>query len=203
MLLDRRQRRSKNYVKMVFKICCEYVFVFMSTGWDYISELRPPMGILFMTKLYMSMESHGGMILTGENEISGRNFCPSVSLTSHIPHGLTRAQTRASEVTGRLLTVWAMTRPFCEHVSWNKMAVSLAFVKTVMNESSCSVKWQNFLTSCTTVNFSRRPCTIELEASLSYVFESKHWWNINHISGIFMKYFYRAKKGRFKLNYSL
>jgi hypothetical protein len=42
--------------------------VIMSKGRDYISELWPPMGLLFIPQvIYMSMENHGGMILTEEN----------------------------------------------------------------------------------------------------------------------------------------
>jgi hypothetical protein len=39
----------------------------MSMGWDYISELWPPTGLLFIHRWYMSMEYHDGMILAGEN----------------------------------------------------------------------------------------------------------------------------------------
>jgi hypothetical protein len=42
--------------------------LFMSMGLDSVSELRPPPGLVFIPKMiiYMSAESHGGMILTGE-----------------------------------------------------------------------------------------------------------------------------------------
>jgi hypothetical protein len=43
------------------------IIIIMSMLWDYVSELRPPSGLLFIPRWYMSMESHGGMILTGEN----------------------------------------------------------------------------------------------------------------------------------------
>jgi hypothetical protein len=34
---------------------------------DDVSELQPPTSICSSPKRYMSMESHGGMILTGDN----------------------------------------------------------------------------------------------------------------------------------------
>jgi hypothetical protein len=37
----------------------------MLLGWDYVSELWPSTGLLFMP--HMSMEDHGGMRLAGEN----------------------------------------------------------------------------------------------------------------------------------------
>jgi hypothetical protein len=36
--------------------------------WDYVSELRPPVGLLLIFQVYMNMESYGGMILTGKTE---------------------------------------------------------------------------------------------------------------------------------------
>jgi hypothetical protein len=54
------------------------VLLFMSIGRDYVSELRPLTGLLFILhRWYMGMESHGGMILTGENRRSlGEKTCP-------------------------------------------------------------------------------------------------------------------------------
>jgi hypothetical protein len=43
------------------------ICLLMSMGWDYASELRPLTGLLFTPRWYMSIESHGGMIATGEN----------------------------------------------------------------------------------------------------------------------------------------
>jgi hypothetical protein len=31
-------------------------------GWDYVSELRPPTGILFIRRWYTTMENHGGIM---------------------------------------------------------------------------------------------------------------------------------------------
>jgi hypothetical protein len=40
----------------------------MSMRCVYVSELWSPAGLLLTPTLYMSVESHGGMILTGETE---------------------------------------------------------------------------------------------------------------------------------------
>jgi hypothetical protein len=58
---------------------------------------------------YMSMESHGGMILTGKEDELGEKPVPEPLFP---PHGLTRVRTRVSAVTGRRLTVRAMARLF-------------------------------------------------------------------------------------------
>jgi hypothetical protein len=39
----------------------------MSLGLDYVSELRQPMGLLFIPRWSMSVENRGGMISIGEN----------------------------------------------------------------------------------------------------------------------------------------
>jgi hypothetical protein len=51
----------------------------------------------------MSFESDGGMILTGETEELGEKPVPVRLCPPQIPHGLTRARTRASVVRGRRL----------------------------------------------------------------------------------------------------
>jgi hypothetical protein len=58
----------------------------------------------------MSMDSHSGMILTGEIEELGEEptlvpLCPP-----QIPHGVTLARTRASALRGRRLSAWAVVR---------------------------------------------------------------------------------------------
>jgi hypothetical protein len=39
----------------------------MSMGWDYVSELRPPTGLLFTPRKYMTMDNHSEMISTEGN----------------------------------------------------------------------------------------------------------------------------------------
>jgi hypothetical protein len=50
--------------------------------------------------------AHGGMIQTGENRRTRRETCPSATLSTTNPTGLTRAWTRASAMKGRRLTAW-------------------------------------------------------------------------------------------------
>jgi hypothetical protein len=38
------------------KLAQRSLLLFMSMGWDYVSELRPPTGLLFFPRWYMSME---------------------------------------------------------------------------------------------------------------------------------------------------
>jgi hypothetical protein len=58
----------------------------------------------------MIMESHGGMILTGETEKLGEESVPIPLCPTQISHGLTRTRTQASEVRGRWLNAWVMAR---------------------------------------------------------------------------------------------
>jgi hypothetical protein len=43
------------------------LLLLMSMGWDYVSKLQPPTGLLFSPRWYMSMDNRGRMISTGEN----------------------------------------------------------------------------------------------------------------------------------------
>jgi hypothetical protein len=36
-------------------------------GWDYISELRPPTGLLLIPRWYMSVQNRCGIIYTEDN----------------------------------------------------------------------------------------------------------------------------------------
>jgi hypothetical protein len=51
--------------------------------------------------------AHGGIILTGENRGTRRKTCPSATLSTTNPIGLTWAQTQAATVKGRQQTTWA------------------------------------------------------------------------------------------------
>jgi hypothetical protein len=71
---------------------------------------------------YMSMEKHGGIILTGEaKELRGKPV-PVPLFPPQIAHSVTRAWTRASTVKSRPLTAWAMARPRYQ-LSWLKIFV--------------------------------------------------------------------------------
>jgi hypothetical protein len=81
--------------------------VFMSMGWDCLNCGHQRAYCSFPR--CMSIESHGGMMLTGATRRTRRNTCPSATLST--PHGLNRAWTRTFAVRGRRLTAWAMVRP--------------------------------------------------------------------------------------------
>jgi hypothetical protein len=73
--LSRLLRRHEHKLKLLL--------MSMSMGWDYVSELRPPMGVLFIPQvIYEYTKSHGGMILTGENERTLRKTCPNATLST-------------------------------------------------------------------------------------------------------------------------
>jgi hypothetical protein len=57
-----------NYLTTQDTISFCTIEVFMLMGWDYISEMRPPMAYWSSPKWYVSTGSHGGMILTGKTE---------------------------------------------------------------------------------------------------------------------------------------
>jgi hypothetical protein len=85
----------------------QYQFwLFMSMGWNCVSELRLPTGLLFITYIYiyMSMEP-GAVIFTGENPVPVPH-CPP-----QIQHGLTRTRTGASVVSGQRLAACDMAWP--------------------------------------------------------------------------------------------
>jgi hypothetical protein len=52
----------------------------------------------------MSMENHGGMILTAKIEERGETFVPVPLCPPQIPHELSRLRTRVSAVGARRLT---------------------------------------------------------------------------------------------------
>jgi hypothetical protein len=61
---------------------------------------------------YMSMESHGGMILTGDmRRTRSKDPVAVPTCPPRVPQGLTRVPTRASEVRVLRLTAWATARP--------------------------------------------------------------------------------------------
>jgi hypothetical protein len=68
----------------------------------------------------MSMESHGVIILRGENRRTRRKPVPVPLCSLQIPHGLTWTRARASAVRGRRLTAWAMARPHEVQLAWGQ-----------------------------------------------------------------------------------
>jgi hypothetical protein len=61
-------------------------------------------------------ENYGGMMLTGKTEELLENPVPVPLCLPQIPHGVTRARTRASAVRGRRLTAWAIAWPCLQMV---------------------------------------------------------------------------------------
>jgi hypothetical protein len=55
----------------------------MSMG-ETVSELRPPIGLLFVPQVTYGMESHDGM-MTGENQRTWRKTCPSATMSTIKP----------------------------------------------------------------------------------------------------------------------
>jgi hypothetical protein len=102
-------------VKHVFfvhkgKVTTEAVFMFMSVGWDDVSELWPQTGLLFSPRWYEYGETWWNNFRR-KNLSTWRQTCPSATSSTTIPHGLIRAWTRVSEVRGRRLTAWATALP--------------------------------------------------------------------------------------------
>jgi hypothetical protein len=58
--------------------------LFMSMGRDYDSELRPAKGLQFIPR-WQGTESHGGTILTEENQGTRSKTCPSATLSTTNP----------------------------------------------------------------------------------------------------------------------
>jgi hypothetical protein len=61
---------------------------------------------------YMSIKSHGGMILTGKTEEHREKPVPVPRCPPQIPHGLTHVWTQASTVRGWQLTAWPMVQAY-------------------------------------------------------------------------------------------
>jgi hypothetical protein len=73
-----------------------------------MSELQSSAGLLFNPQVIMSLDSYGGMILTGKTqELINKTV---LLYPSKILYGLTRVRTHASAVRGRRLTASAMER---------------------------------------------------------------------------------------------
>jgi hypothetical protein len=74
-------------------------------GWDYVSELRPKTDLLFFPQMiYEYAALVEWWYWQGKIEELGEKPVPVPLCPSQIPHGLTRARTRASAVGGRWLS---------------------------------------------------------------------------------------------------
>jgi hypothetical protein len=78
--------------------------LFMSMEWDYVSELRPLMGLLFIPQTIYEWRARVEWHWQDKTEQLGETFVPVPLCPSQISQGSNRARTRDSAVTGRRLT---------------------------------------------------------------------------------------------------
>jgi hypothetical protein len=82
-----------------FCVCEHFVhlfLLFMSMGWDYVSELQSPIGLLVILHVIYE-DSHGGMILTGKRKELGEltpsatipGLCGERPTANRLSHGTT------------------------------------------------------------------------------------------------------------------
>jgi hypothetical protein len=85
--------------------------LFMPKRWDYICELRPLAGLLFISPMnnenVEALWNHTDKAKrkNSEKKLFQCHYLP------HIPYGITRAWGRVSAVRGQRLTAWSMARP--------------------------------------------------------------------------------------------
>jgi hypothetical protein len=86
--------------------------LFMSMGWDYISDLWPQTGLLFISRtIYEYGQPWWNDIDRWKNEELREKPIPVPLRPPPSPHGLTWAWTQASAVKGQRVSAWAMARP--------------------------------------------------------------------------------------------
>jgi hypothetical protein len=81
--------------------------------------------------------------MTGKTEELGEKPAPVLLCPPQIPHGLSRARTRASAMRGRRLTTWAMARPqlstYFILLRFQFLTVAILKMKTFWNTAQCSL----------------------------------------------------------------
>jgi hypothetical protein len=82
----------------------------MSMAWDYVSELPPPTGIVFIPEVIYDWGGPRWNGIDRENSRNRRKPVPVSLCPKLIPRGQTRARTRASAVRGRRIIAWSMAR---------------------------------------------------------------------------------------------
>jgi hypothetical protein len=80
-------------------------------GRDYVSELLPSAGLLFISMMIYGYGAPMELHRQGETEELADRPVPEPLCPPKIPQGLTRMRTRTSAVTARQLTVQAKARP--------------------------------------------------------------------------------------------
>jgi hypothetical protein len=83
------------------------LLLFMSTGWDYVSELRPLTGLLFIPQVIYEYGATVEWYWQEKLKELWQKPVPVLLCPPRIPHALTRARTRASAVRRRRLIAWA------------------------------------------------------------------------------------------------
>jgi hypothetical protein len=101
----------KLYFLSVGTCYIECVLLFMSVGWDCVSELQPPPALLFIPQMIYEYGAQWNDMERGKTEEFRQKPVPVPLCPLQIPHWLTRAQTRSSIVRGWWLTAWAMAQP--------------------------------------------------------------------------------------------
>jgi hypothetical protein len=100
----------------------------MSMGWDYVSELRPATGLLFIPQIiYEYGEPRWNDTDRGKPKNSREKPVPVPLCPPQIPHGLTQA----SAVRDRWLTAWAMALP-SETFEYSQKLPGVTTQKTTM-----------------------------------------------------------------------
>jgi hypothetical protein len=82
-----------------------WLLMFMSMGWEYVTELRPPTDLLLIPPDDMWVWIYGEMIFAGKTQELGEKPVPDPRGPPQIPHGLTGAQTRVFAVRGWRLSL--------------------------------------------------------------------------------------------------
>jgi hypothetical protein len=86
--------------------------LFMSMGWDYVPELRPPADVLFIPHMIHEYgQPRWNDTDRGKTKTSDKKTIPVPLCPPQIPQGLTRALTWTSVVRGLRLTAWTTPRP--------------------------------------------------------------------------------------------
>jgi hypothetical protein len=88
-------------IKHAFKDILVLFMLFMSMGWDYVSELRPPVGLLFIPQMICERgEPRWNDIDRGQPKNSEINLSQCHFVHHKTTHGPTWARTGATEAKG-------------------------------------------------------------------------------------------------------
>jgi hypothetical protein len=143
---------TPSYSLFLFDLCStpnkSAVSHFLAVGWDWVHLVRRPLfGILYQPRMIDDkFGAVGGMRIGRGSRSTRRKPAPVPLCPPKIPHGLTRAPTRAAAVGSRRLTAWAMARP--EQIS---KSVGKGIYMNCLSVSRCSHAW---LLNCILITYS-------------------------------------------------